>query len=54
MKRQSKFEKLRQAVETFIIADATCATSVQEYWDMLNTAELKEYLPDGYKETKKS
>lgn len=53
-KKLSKFENLRQAVETFIIAQATCANSVQEYWDMLNAANLPEYLPDNYEETTKS
>lgn len=53
---QNKFEKLRQAVESFIIADATCSKddADEAYRIMLKIAELTEYLPEFYEEAKKS
>lgn len=41
-----KFEKLKQAVESFIIAQATCshADMIEAYRTMLEAAELISYL----------
>jgi hypothetical protein len=44
MNKQTKFDKLKQAVESFIIAEATCANNKEEYKYMLKCAELESYL----------
>ena len=50
----SKFDTLRQAVESFVIAEATCSgpDKYAAYAVMMKAADLKEYLPN--EETEKS